>query len=94
MSGEKKPKEMRVTTISFEQFGDIDFIPPSTFFYKDAMGVFNFIHTSSRQDAQKYVDDLTGVKGKYSVIASKLQKTVSKLESGGYSCTGVGSRKK
>lgn len=94
MAAKEKAKELKITQISFEQFGDIDFCPPSTFFYKDAMGTFNFIHTASRQVAQNYVDDLTGVKGKYVVIASKLQKTVSKLEGGGYSVTGTETRKR
>lgn len=91
---ESKKKELKVTMVSFKEFSDIDFIPPSTFFYKNAMGDFAFIHTASRQVAQDYVDEFTGIKGKYSVIASKLQKTVSKLEGGGYSVTGTETRKK
>jgi len=94
MSTIEKKKELKVTMVSFKEFSDIDFLPPSTFFYKNAMGDFAFIHTASRQVAQDYVDELTGVKGKYSVIASKLQKTVSKLEGGGYSVTGTETRKK
>jgi len=87
-------KEMKITVVSFESFTDIDFVPPSTFFYKNAMGDFTFIHTSSRLKAQEYVDEITGVKNKYLVIASKLQKTKTKSESGSYTCTGVATRKK
>lgn len=90
----EKKKELKITVVSFEEFGDIDFVPPSTFFYKNAMGDFTFIHTSSRLKAQEYVDEVTGVKNKYLVIASKLQKTKVKNESGELSCRGTATRKK
>ncbi len=80
-----KESVLKVTVVTFEEMEDLDFIPPSTFFYKDALGNFNYIHTSKRDAAQAYVDEVTGVKNKYVVIASKLQKTKSKQESGGYS---------
>jgi hypothetical protein len=94
MTTNEKKKELKITMVSFKEFSDIDFLAPSTFFYKNAMGDFIFIHTASRQIAQEYVDELTGVKGKYSVITSKLQKAVSKLEGGGYSVTGTETRKR
>lgn len=86
-------KELKVTVVSFEEFTDIDFTPPSTFYYKNALGDLVFLHTSSRQVAQDYVDNTTGIKGKYKVIASKLQKTKSKQENGEVSVRGVATRK-
>lgn len=84
--------ELRITTITFKQFADIDFIPPATFFIQNAMGDYIFIHTSKRNVAQAWVDENYG-KGRYTVKASKLQATKSKLESGGFSCTGTATRK-
>lgn len=86
-------KEMKITKITYEEMESLEFQPPSTFYFKNALGEFIFIHTSKRQVAQDYVDELTGVKGKYVVIASKLQKTKSKQENGEVSVRGVGTRK-
>ena len=84
-------KEMKTTILSYDEYSQmID--PPSTFFIRDAVGQYVFIHTSSRVKAQACVDEEYG-KGKYTVIASRLQKTKSKLESGGLSCTGTATRK-
>jgi len=88
-----KKKDPKVTVVDYNTFTDYLFIPPSTFYIQNAMGEYVFVHTASRAVAQEFIDQTYG-KNRYSVIASKLQKTVSKLESGGYSCTGVGSRKK
>lgn len=81
-------KEMKITKVTYEEMEDIDFLPPSTFYFKNALGEFIFLHTSKRQVAQDYVDELTGVKGKYVVVASKLQKTKSKQENGSVSVRG------
>lgn len=77
-------KDLKITTVTFEEFTDIDFIPPATFFFKDALGDIHFLHSSKREVCQEWVDKHYG-KGKYKVIASKNQKTKSKLESGGQS---------
>lgn len=84
--------EMKITTVEFEQFSHYEFIPPATFFIQNAMGDYIFIHTSKRQAAQDWVDENYG-KNRYTVKASKLQATKSKLESGGLSCTGTATRK-
>lgn len=86
-------KEIKITVVSFEEFTDIEFTPPSIFYYKNALGDLVFIHTSKRQVAQDYVDEVTGVKGKYKVIASKLQKEKSKQENGEVSVRGTQSRR-
>lgn len=83
--------KMKVTEVTFEEFTDIDFIPMSTFFIRGATGDYYFIHTAKRGVAQEWVDETFG-KGRYTVVASKLQKTKSKQEGGGYSCNGTASR--
>lgn len=90
---DKKPKEMKTTRVTFEEFTDYTFNPPATWFIRDATGEYTFVHTSSRAQAQAWVNENYG-KGRYTIIAAKLQKEKPKSESGGYSCIGVGSRKK
>lgn len=82
-------KELKTTVVSYEDFTSIDFEPPSTFFYKNALGEMIFIHTSKREVAQDYVDEVTGVKGKYRVVASKIQKGNGRE----LTCTGVATKK-
>ena len=82
----------RITVVTFKQFSAMDFVPPATFFIQNALGDYIFIHTSKRELAQVYVDEEYG-KGRYTVKASKLQATKSKLESGGLSCTGTATRR-
>lgn len=65
--------EVKTTIVPFEQFSAYDFIPPATFFIKNAMGDFVFIHTRERAKAQAWVDEHYG-KGRYTVNASKIQK--------------------
>lgn len=83
--------KMKITDVTFDQFTEIDFVPPSTFFIRGATGDYYFIHTSKRALAQEWVDENFG-KGRYTVVASKLQKTKSKQEGGGYSCNGTATR--
>jgi DNA polymerase III epsilon subunit-like protein len=92
MSDLKKEKPMSIVTVEFKQFTDWDFIPPGSYYIHNASGDYIFMKTSSRQLAQKYIDENYG-KGKYTVIPSKDDKTKSKLESGGLSCTGTSTRR-
>lgn len=85
------PKQ-KITIVEFEEYAMIDFKPPSTFYIRNSLGQFVYIHTSSRATAQEWVDENYG-KGRYTVNASKIQKTKSKQEGGGYTCTGVATRK-
>lgn len=85
--------KMKITDVTFDQFTEIDFVPPSTFFIRGATGDYYFIHTSKRASAQEWVDENFG-KGRYTVVASKLQKTKPKNESGALSCTGTATRKR
>lgn len=92
-TSEAKKKDPKVTIVDYNTFTDYLFIPPSTFYIQNAMGEYWFIHTASRQVAQEFVDNTYG-KNRYTVVASKLQKTVSKSESGELSCRGTATRKK
>lgn len=89
---EKKPKELKITIVSYEEFTDIDFSPPSTWFFCNALGEYIFIHTSKRNVAQEWVDEYSGVKGKYRVIPTRDQKTKSRMESGGCSVVATATR--
>jgi hypothetical protein len=65
--------KQKITVVSYSDFEKWDFIPAATFYIKDAMGNYIFVHTASRSVAQEWVDIEYG-KGRYSVNASRLQK--------------------
>lgn len=65
--------KQKITVVNYEEFSRWDFIPPATFFIKNAMGDYVFIHTAKRSVAQEWVDNEYG-KGRYSVNASRIQK--------------------
>lgn len=90
---EKKPKDIKNIKITYAQFTDMDYVFPGSFYVLNALGEYHFICTSNRVEAQKFVDE-TYSPGRYTVVCVKLQKTVSKLESGGYSVTGTATRNK
>lgn len=92
---EKKVKPLVTEIVKFEMFSGHDFIPPGSFYIRTATGKhgdYLFLKTSDRMLAQNHVNSIYG-KGKYTVIPAKLQKTKSKLESGGLSCTGTATRR-
>lgn len=81
-----KHNKTKITVVSYDEFTDIDFVPPASFFVmafdQNGNQAYYFIHTSSRAIAQQWCDESFG-KGRYLVKASKITKTKSKLESGG-----------
>lgn len=77
-------KDIEVVVISYETYTDYDYVDVATFFIVDAMQNYVYFKTSKRDKAQQKCNEMYGV-GKYTVKASKLQKTKSKLENGGYS---------
>lgn len=85
-------KEVKVTVVPYEEFADYEFEPPATFFFKNALGEVIFLHSSKREVCQAWVDEHYG-EGKYKVIAAKVQRTKSKLESGELSCYGTQTRR-
>ena len=85
-------KELKITTVDYITFIDYEFIPPASFFVMDSLLNYHFIHTSDRKVAQDWCDDYFG-KSKYTVKASKEQKSKSRMESGEYSAMGTTTRK-
>lgn len=85
-------KVIKTVVVEFEEFSEWDFIPPGSFYIRMANGDYLFLKTSNRSEAQVFINDEYG-KGKYTVIPAKIQKTVSRLESGGLSCTGTSTRR-
>lgn len=85
-------KVVKTVTVTYEQFTEWDFIPPGSWYIRNAMGDYVFVKTSERKVAQDFVDSEYG-KGKYAVVPAKQDKTKSRLESGGLSCTGTSTRR-
>lgn len=78
---------VRYTVVIYDEFVDIDFQPPATFFSRSAMGDYYFWHTRERGKAQTACDEMFGV-GRYTVNASKIQKGKGSL-----TCTGTQTRR-
>lgn len=76
--------DIKISVISYEQYTDYDFIDPATYYVVNALQEYVYFHTSKREVAQNKADDMFG-KGRYTVKASKIVKTKSKQENGGYS---------
>lgn len=89
---EKKIKPIVSVVVEYEEFTQWDFIPPGSFYIREGSGDYIFLKTSDRVAAQEYINKEYG-KGKYTVIPTKIEKTKSKLESGGLSCTGTATRR-
>ncbi|AEO14557.1 hypothetical protein MT_57010 [Pseudomonas phage phiPto-bp6g] len=85
-------KIIKTVVVEFDTFSEWDFVPPGSFYIRPATGDYLFLKTSDRKAAQDFVNNEYGV-GKYSVIPTKDQKTKSRLESGGLSCTGTATRR-
>lgn len=90
---EKKVKEIKVTVVDYTTFSSYDFQEPAVWWILSATGDYYYFHCAKREEAQLKCDQTFG-KDFYKVKTSRIIKTKSSLESGGYSCTGVGSRKK
>lgn len=86
-----KKKEIKTTVVTFAEYTEYDFVDPATFLVVDACQNYVYYHTSSRAEAQAAANSTYG-HNKYIVKAVKLQKTKSRQESGGYSCTGTATR--
>jgi len=71
-------KELRTTIVEFDQYADIDFDHPSSYYVRTAL-YYLYLHTRSREEAQNFVDNEYG-KGKYTVRAARLEKPKGKFE--------------
>lgn len=88
-----KEKELKVTTVSYEDFTAYDYICQAAFYFKDAMGQIHMLHSSKRDECQAWVDENYPPKGKYKVIASRNAKTKSRQENGLATATGTSTRR-
>jgi len=87
-------KEVEVVTLTYEQFSEWGMIPPGSFFICSALQLYTYFKTSDKVKAQAKCDEMFD-KGKYKVISVRTDaKTKCKNESGEYTATGVGTRKK
>lgn len=89
---EKKPKETKVSYVYYEDYIQYDYVDVATWFIVNALQQYVYFHTSDRATAQQACNDLYGI-GFYTVKTSKIQKTKSSREDGGYSAYGNNSRK-
>lgn len=89
---EKKSKDIKVSIISYQQYTEYDYIDVANYFIVSAMQEYVYFHTNERSKAQLKCNEMFG-EGKYTVKASKISKTKSKLEGGGYSAIGIGTTK-
>lgn len=92
MTNAVKEKEIKTVDVSFIDFTDPEFIPPGSFYIRNAFGEYVFYKTGERAKAQEAANKVYG-KGKYTVVAAKLEKGGSKLESGEYSVRGTSTRR-
>ena len=78
---------MKTTTVTYEQFSQLEFKPPATYFIRLADGTYLYIHSRSRDKAQSFIDEQYG-KGHYTVKASKLTQSKPKYEGHNISARG------
>lgn len=86
-------KEIQAVTISYEEFTSYDHIPLGAYYFKNAMGDITYLKTSNRELAQAWIDEYSGVKGKYKAIPSKNTTSKPRTESGEFTCMGSNTRK-
>lgn len=86
-------KEVEAVTISYSEFTSYDHIPLGTFYFKNALGDIIYLKTSNRELAQAWIDEYSGVKGKYKAIPSKNSTNKPRTESGEYTAVGSSTRK-
>lgn len=85
---DKKPKEMKTITVTYEEFSDYEFTPPGSYYVRMATGDYLFVCTSDRKAAQVYIDTELG-KGRYTIIPSKM----TQPKSGDYTASGTSTRR-
>lgn len=68
---------MRTTFVSFEQFSDIEFEDPATYYIRTALG-YVYMHTRDRKKAVDYIKKEYG--GIYEIRTSKTIKSKPKYD--------------
>lgn len=59
-------KQIESVIISYEEFVDLEFTPPSKWYIRNAIGDYEFIKVQKREKAQQFFDEKYGV-GKFIV---------------------------
>ena len=85
-------KKIQTVEVSYEEFSEWDFMPPGSFYIRNAMGDYTFLKTSDRKAAQDAVNEIYG-KGRYTVVAAKVEKTKTRSENGEYTVRGTSTRR-
>lgn len=85
-------KKIQTVEVSYESFSEWDFLPPGSFYIRNAMGDYTFFKTSNRKAAQDAVNETYG-NGRYTVVAAKIEKTKVRSENGEYTCRGTSTRR-
>jgi hypothetical protein len=68
---------MKTTLVTYEQFSQLEFNHPATFYVRLADGNYLYVHSRSRDKCQEFIDNEYGV-GHYTVKASKLTQSKPK----------------
>lgn len=69
--------KIRTTVVSYEDFSDLGFKDPATWYIRLATGDYLYIHTREREDAQKYINE--HYCGKYILRTNKINKNKPKI---------------
>lgn len=59
-------KQVESVIVSYEDFSDLEFTPPSKWYIRNATGDYEFIKVQKREKAQQFFDEKYGV-GKFVV---------------------------
>lgn len=65
--------KIKTTTVTFEEFTDMEFSHPASWWVRSCLGDYTYFHCRNREDAQKICDDMFS-KGHYKVNAAKMSK--------------------
>lgn len=59
-------KQIESVIVSYEDYVDLEFVPPSKWYIRNATGDYEFVKVQKREKAQQFFDEKYGV-GKFSV---------------------------
>lgn len=70
---------MRTTLVTFEQFSDLGFKDPSTYYIRLATGDYLYLHSNDRKKVVEYIEQEYGKQ--YAIRTSKMIKSKPHYES-------------
>lgn len=59
-------KQIESVSVSYEDFVDLEFMPPSKWYIRNVIGDYEFVKVQKREKAQQFFDEKYGV-GKFTV---------------------------